>query len=143
MVVSDYFKPIEAIIVKEKSTDQLPTSEDLRALKSTPKCLTFTNEAAALRTHFRDYVLQTIFEVAKSEVGKALKTADVIVERDYYEPEPPRLMLCLWADIAVAERRRADKVIIEAIIQESSGWFEVEKEDYRKTIGYDLLPLEI
>ena len=143
MVVSDYFKPIEAMIVREKPTDELPTSEDLRARKSPPKCLTFTKEAAALRTHFRDYVLQTIFEVAKSEVGNALKTADVIVERDYYEPEPPGLMLCLWADIEVAEWRRADKVIIETIIQESSCWFEVEKEDYRKTIGYSLMPLKI
>ena len=143
MVVSDYFKSIDAIIVEEMPVEELETLDDLRARKYSPTCLSFTKEAAKLRTHFRDYVLQTIFELAKAEVGDALKTADVIVERDYYEPEPPRLMLCLWADIDVAERRRADIAIIEAIIKESADWFEVEREEYRNIIGHDLMLLRI
>ena len=143
MVVRDYSKRIEAMMVDEEPTSELPARKDLRAQKSPPSCLTFTKEAAALRTHFRDYVLQTIFEVAKSEVGNALKTADVIVERDYDEPEVPRLALCLWADIDVAQWRRADDAIIEAISEEKLHWFELEKEEYIKTIGYDLLVLNV
>ena len=143
MVVLDYSKCVEAIIIEERATSELPTTEDLLARKCSPSCLTFTEEAAALRTHFRDYVLQTIFELAKAEVGDALKTADVIVERDYEEPALPRLVLCLWADIDVSEWRRANRKVSKAILNESSYWFEVEREEYIKMIGFSLMMLRV
>lgn len=143
MVVSDYFKPIDAVIVDEYPTPELPTLDALRACKSSPTCLTFTKDAAKFRTHFRDYVLQTIFEFAKAEVGDALKTADVTVEYPYDEPEPPRLMLCLWADIDVAEWRRANRAVSKAISKESKDWFEAEREEYSKIIKHDLILLQI
>ncbi len=143
MVVRDYSKRIEAKVVEETHSDELPTAEDLLAREYSPTCLTFTEEAAALRTHFRDYVLQTVFEVAKAEVGDALKMADVIVERDHDEPELPRLMLCLWADVGVDEWRRATKAIDKAVSEESSKWFELEKKEYREIIGHDLMTLNV
>ena len=143
MVVLDYSRCVEAIVIEERATSELPTTEDLLARKYSPTCLTFTEEAASLRTHFRDYVLQTVFELTKSEVGDALKTADVIIERDYEAPALPRLVLCLWADIDVAEWRRANRAVSKAVIKESSHWFEVEKEEYRKMIDFSLMMLEV
>ena len=143
MVARDYIKPIDAAIVDEHPSPELPALDVLRACKSSPTCLTFTKDAAKFRTHFRDYVLHTIFELAKAEVGDALKTADVIVEYPYDEPEPPKLMLCLWADIDVVEWRRANRAISKAISKESEDWFEAEREEYSKIIGHDLMLLQI
>ena len=143
MVARDYAKRIDAVIIEKMPVEEPRTLDDLRARKSSPTCLSFTKEAAKLRTHFRDYVLQTIFELAKAEVGDALKTADVIVDYPYDEPEPPKLMLCLWADVDAVEWRRANRAISKAISNEATDWFDAEREEYSSIIGYDLMLLQI
>ena len=50
MVVSDYFKPIDAIVIEEKPTSELPTPEDLRARMSSPK-LSHIHRRCGFDTH--------------------------------------------------------------------------------------------
>ena len=144
MVVRDYSKPIDAIVVEKKPVDELPTLAELRARKSPPTCLTFTADAAALRTPFRDYVLQTIFEVARKELGDRLK--GVVVDKVYfdpYEPEPPKLSLGLAADIDGTEYGSVSRSISESVFKEESHWSDTDKKDYYKSIHYALLPLKV
>ena len=92
MVARDYIKPIDTIVVEKMPVEELPTLEDLRTCKSSPTCLTFTPEADALRTPFRDYVLQTIFELAQKELENSLKDAVVSTWQSLDEPDHPILL---------------------------------------------------
>ena len=143
MVVSDYFKPIDAIVIEEKPTSELPTPEDLRARMSSPKCLTFTEDAASLRTHFRDYVLQTVFELAREELGNSIKSAVVETWHSYDEPVPPILLFTIIADMDKEKLEQANLVIIDAVLEEAKLWSDEQKEDYGKIIYFGLEPIDV
>ena len=143
MVIREYSKQIDAIIVEKTPTAELPTMEGLRARESSPSCLTFTAEAAALRTPFRDYALQTIFELAREELGNKLKDAVVSMYYDPYEPEPPALALGIAADIEAEEFGTVFRSISNSVFEEKSRWSDAHRKEYAKAIHYDLVPLRI
>ena len=131
--------------VKDIPFDALPTLEELRARKSSPTCLTYTSEAAKMRTHFRDYVLQTIFRVAQEELGDTLKAADVLVEHAHYEldPAPSTLVISIVADISAEQFGIVHKAVSKAIAKEAKFWSKSEQEDYSERIHYSVIPLRI
>ena len=144
MTLHDYYRhrDLEAE-VKDIPFDDLPTLEDLRAKKTSPNFLTYTSEAAQMRTHFRDYVLHTVFEAARLELGEAIKSANVMVLHDYYEPIPPSLTIDIAADIDGERFGIVHRVVSEAIAKEAKFWSKSEKEDYSKRIHYSITPLKI
>ena len=117
--------------------------DDLRARKSSPPCLTFTIEADALRTPFRDYVLQTIFELAREELGDSLKDAVVSTWRSHDEPDSPILLPTFWADADKDERLRVDKAIADLITEEWEAWSDEQRQDCAKTIYFGVEPIEV
>ena len=143
MVARDYIKPIDAAIVENKPADHLPTLDDLRASKPSPACLTFTPEADALRTPFRDYVLQAIFELAQKELGGRLRDAVVSTWQSLDEPDHPILLPTFWADADDAERLRVDEAIAELVAEEWKSWSDEQKKDYGKMIYFGVEPIEV
>ena len=146
MALRDYYQYRQLdSVVKDIPRENLPTLSDLRTIKSSPTCLTYTSEAAQMRTHFRDYVLQIIFEAAQRELGDTLKSANVLVEYDQYEPEPvpPALVVSMAADIDGEQFGIAHRAVSKAVAKEVRYWSKSEREDYLKRIHYVITPLRI
>ncbi len=94
-------------------------------------------------TRFRSYVLQTIYEFSRKEFGDLLKSATVSVYYDYYEPVPPALVLGIVADVDGQMFGRVHRSAAESVATESLLWSDAEKEDFRESIHYELVPLNI
>ena len=94
-------------------------------------------------TDFRVYVLQILYEFAHRELGDLLKSASVSVYYDHYEPVPPILVLGIVADIGGEEFGRVHRALVESIGLEELLWSDAEKADYRVTIHFELVPLDI
>ena len=105
-----------------------------------PIRLFFPVEAKVLRTTFRASVLQTIYEVARDELGSSLVSAVVSTWKDPEEPVPPILILSIIAESERAELKRARFAILNTIASESVSWTEKQKSDYSKTIYFELEP---
>ena len=105
-----------------------------------PIWLFFPFDAKVLRTTFRASVLQTIYEVARDELGSSLVSAVVSTWKDPEEPVPPILILSIIAESERAELKRARFAILNTIASESVSWTEKQKSDYSKTIYFELEP---
>ncbi len=105
-----------------------------------PIWLFFPVEAKVLRTPFRAYVLQTIYEVARNQLGSSLVSVAVSTWKDPEEPVPPILIVSIVANSDRAELKRARYAILNTIVSESALWTEKQKSDYSKTIYFELEP---
>ena len=133
------------------ATARFGISKGGRALKGSPSLslvrrrrlpirLFFPVEAKVLRTAFRAFVLQTIYEVASDDLGSSLVSAAVSTWKDPEEPVPPILILSIVANSDRAELKRARYGILNTIASESVSWSEKQKTDYSKTIYFELEP---
>lgn len=111
--------------------------------RSTSLHLDFSDEARPLLTEFRIHVFQTMYESARKELGDLLIQASVYVYHDHYEPVPPILVLGIVADIDGKRFGGVIDVLVDSIVMESVLWSESEKEDYRKSIRCELVPLDV
>ena len=105
-----------------------------------PIWLFFPIEAKVLRTPFRANVLQTIYKVARDQLGSSLVSVAVSTWKDPEEPVPPILILSIIAKSDRAELRRARYAILNTIASESVSWTGKQKSDYSKTIYFELEP---
>ena len=105
--------------------------------------LEYTPEAKELLTPFRQYVLESFFEIGRRELGGALESATVGVGYDHWEATPPTLDLTLVADIDRFEWTRARKAIVKAELELEASWTDAQKVDSAKTINYMIYPLRI
>ena len=105
--------------------------------------LEYTLEAKELLTPFRQYVLESLFEIGRRELGTALRSATVDVDNNHWEPAPPMLDVTFVADIDRYEWSRAGKAIVEAELELEASWTDAQKADYAKTIFFSIYPLRI
>jgi hypothetical protein len=121
-----------------------------RAIYETPKVrlrtgatprLYYPKDAIPLRTPFRDSVLHTIYESAQRELRKSLKSVDISTWQSYDEDDSPILLLTFWTDAEQSERLQVEKTVIDAIVEESKSWSDMQKKDYSETIYFGLEPI--
>jgi hypothetical protein len=105
--------------------------------------LYFPPDAEVLRTPFRAKVLQSIYEIARQELGDSLESAIVLANKDYEDPSCIMLVLAIWADVDKHGWSRADKAIHNAVFDQEASWTEDELDDYLNTIHYEILPLRV
>ena len=107
-----------------------------------PLLLYFPVDAKALRTPFRARVLQSIYEIARQELGSRLVSASVQASADPNDPGHIRLLLSIWADVDSQAWNAADKAVGEAVFEKQAAWAEDERADYLRTIDFEILPLK-
>ena len=104
--------------------------------------LYFPLDARALRTPFRDKVLQLIYEIGRRELGDHLKMVDVFVDHDpYVEPDRVALFINFLADLSNEESIRVEYVIDAAVFEPGAPWTEDEMADILETIDYGINPV--
>lgn len=106
------------------------------------KQLTFAEEKNLL-TPFRNQVLRSIYEVADSELGSSVASAEISTWSAPEEDSSPILLLSIVADAGGDEFRRVRKAILAAIAEESSSWSDEEKRDYSEKIYFELIPVDV
>ncbi len=111
--------------------------------RATKPRLDFSDEARPLLTDFRIHALETIYESARKELGDLLRHASVSVYHDHYEPVPPILVLGIVADIDGEAFGRVHRALVKSVGLEALLWSDAEKEDYRKSIRCELVPLDV
>lgn len=114
-----------------------------RKKKATPVPLYFPLATRAFLTSFRVNVLNTIYEIASNELGNRIKSAVVLAEADYEEPDHVALVLAIWADVGQEEWRHAFRAISEAVFDEETRWTESERDDFVNAIQFEILPLNL
>ena len=96
-----------------------------------------------LRTPFRAYVLQTIHNIAITELGSSLISSVVSTWIHPNEPDNAILLLSIEADAQKSDLRRVRKAILHTIAEESITWAEEEKKDYSQRIYFELMPVDV
>lgn len=104
----------------------------------------FPLEARALRTPFRAQALQTIYDIALRQLGDKLKSVDVFVDMDpYVEPKRVALTINLMAELDSEDWLKADQAISQGVFEQEASWTEEERDDFRHTIDFAVMPLKV
>ena len=104
--------------------------------------LYFPLDAKALRTPFRASVLQSIYEIARRELGSRMVSAAVEAAADPDDPGRIRLLLSIWANVDRQQWKAVDKTVDQAVFERQAAWTEDERADYLRTIDFEILPLK-
>ena len=104
--------------------------------------LYFPLDAKVLRTPFRARVLQSIYEIARQELGSRTVSAGVQATADPDDPGRIRLLLSIWANVDRQEWNAVDKAVGQAVFEREAAWTEDERADYLRTIDFEILPLK-
>ena len=104
--------------------------------------LYFPLDAKALRTPFRARVLQSIYEIARQELGSRMVSASVQATADPDDSARIRLLLSIWANVDRQEWDAVDKAVGQAVFEREASWTEDERDDFLRTIDFEILPLK-
>lgn len=127
-----------------REDSNLSSPKMLNKYGRSPFRLFFPVEAKVLRTPFRARVLQIIYEIVQNELRDSLKSVMVSIWIDPEdELEEAILDLTMVADRDWPALRLIQKKILERIAEEASAWTDEQKEDYRKKIYFELMPLNV
>ena len=110
----------------------------IRRLRSSPLRLLVSDQAKALLSPFRSYVLLTIHQQAIAELGSTLESAQVSAWSHPDEPGDPILLLTVIADADRSELNRARKVILAEIAEAALRWTDSQRNDYSEKIYFEL-----
>ena len=130
----------QSALAKRRPTYEAPKAR--RHATNAPR-LYYPKDAIPLRTPFRASVIQTIYEFAQKELRDALKSVDISTWQSYHEDDSPILLLTFWTDADQSERLRVEATVIDAIIEKSKSWSDMQKKDYSETIYFGLEPIDV
>ena len=105
--------------------------------------LTFASETKALRTQFRDSVLNHIYRTALGLSDGCLKSASVSVGSTPDEEDSLTLDLTLTVDADWEFIAKLSHDILVRVSEWSREWTEEEREDYGRRIYFAILPLNL
>lgn len=123
--------------------------EDWRVLPTVTRPSTYQNapilhfplESIGVRTPFRAWVLNRIYQLAEELTHRRLESARVSVWTDSDEEGPVTFVLTLLVDAAWETCDLLAQQILQRISEEAADWSMEDKEDYREHIYFTLGPL--
>lgn len=115
-----------------------PRSPRIRRFRPSPLRLFVSDQAKAIQTPFRSYVLRTIHRRAIAEIGSSLKSAEVSTWSQPDEPGHPILLLTIIAGAKRSELNRVRKVMLAEIAEAALRWTDSQRSDYSERIYFEL-----
>lgn len=126
----------DRIIENRKQVMLLPKRARLHRRNSLR--LHFPGEARSLRSPFRAYVLETMYDVARKELGSSLKSVTVAKWSQPGEPDSDQLVLKVLCAADWDAINNVQKAILDEIANEAIEWSTDQKRDYSEKIAFEL-----